>query len=115
MPKVDHALHPDDRSEMNAMRAYFALQPKLAIVSPRFGAKKGMPNVMIHVGADEILLDDATGYADAAATDLAKVDVHVWAGMTHVFPSNVATLQAAREALDLSVRFLRTCLERGVQ
>jgi epsilon-lactone hydrolase len=84
-------------------------------VSPRYGSKKGMPPVMIHVGADEVLRDDATGYGEAAEADRTRVDVHVWAGMTHVFPSSVATLHAAREALELSASFLRNCLERGVQ
>jgi epsilon-lactone hydrolase len=70
---------------------------------------------MIHVGADEVLRDDATGYGEAAEADRTRVDVHVWAGMTHVFPSSVATLHAAREALELSASFLRNCLERGVQ
>jgi monoterpene epsilon-lactone hydrolase len=35
------------------------------------------------------------------------VELHVWQGMLHVFPADVALLHAAREALDLAGDFLR--------
>jgi monoterpene epsilon-lactone hydrolase len=73
-------------------------------LSSRFGCLAGMPPVMIHVGSDEVLLDDALAYEEAA-------EVHVWAGMTHVFPASIQTLRAAREAIDFTGGFLRATLE----
>jgi len=35
------------------------------------------------------------------------IEVHTWQGMIHVFPSNVALLKAAKEALDDVGEFLR--------
>ena len=35
------------------------------------------------------------------------VRVHTWEGMIHVFPSNIANLRAAKQALDDIGRFLR--------
>jgi acetyl esterase/lipase len=34
-------------------------------------------------------------------------ELHVWQGMVHVFPANLAVLHAAREALDITDDFLR--------
>lgn len=72
-------------------------------LSPRFGPMNETPPTMIHVGADEILLDDALAYRDVA-------EVHVWAGMTHVFPASIQSLQAARDAMGLMGAFLRAHL-----
>ncbi len=38
--------------------------------------------------------------------------VAIWQGMVHVFPANVALLQAARETLDITGEFLRSNLGR---
>jgi len=38
--------------------------------------------------------------------------LHVWQGMLHVFPANVALLQATREALAITGEFLRSNLGR---
>ena len=84
----------------NAAAQYLAgHDPQEAQVSPLFSDLSGLAPVLIHVGEDEVLLDDArrTGEAMAASR---KATVHVWAGMTHVFPSSVGTLTAAEEALD---------------
>jgi acetyl esterase/lipase len=33
--------------------------------------------------------------------------LHIWKGMTHVFPSNLAQLPAARPAVDMVGNFIR--------
>jgi len=52
-----------------------------------------------------ILLDDSLRLG---ASD--RIDVHAWAGMTHVFPSSIGLFEAARSAHDLIAAFLRTQL-----
>ena len=54
----------------------------------------------IHVGEDEVLLDDSLRYGERLESRGGTVEVHTWEGMIHVFPSNVALLHAAKEALD---------------
>lgn len=74
--------------------------------SPLYGDFTAVPPVLFHVGEDEILLDDshrATERMDAAG---GLAQLHIWEGMTHVFPSNFA-LQAAKEALDNTGIFLQ--------
>ena len=75
--------------------------------SPLRGDLAGLPPVLLHVGDDEILLDDARRYAERMRACGSSVELHVWKGMVHVFPANIALLHAAREALDDIGAFLR--------
>jgi monoterpene epsilon-lactone hydrolase len=74
--------------------------------SPLYGEVTGLPPVMFHVGEDEILLDDSRRFANRIEAAGGDAQLHIWEGMTHVFPSNVA-LQAAKDALDEIGAFLR--------
>jgi len=76
--------------------------------SPLYGDLAGLPPIQLHVGEDEILLDDARRYADLVAKSGSTAELHVWQGMAHVFPANLALLHAAREALDVAGAFLRS-------
>lgn len=80
--------------------------------SPLRGDLAGLPPVLLHVGEDEILLDDARRYADYLSQAGGSAELHVWQGMVHVFPANLAMLRAAREALDLLGDFLRRHLDQ---
>jgi acetyl esterase/lipase len=80
--------------------------------SPIYGDLTGLPPVLLHVGEDEMLLDDSRRFAERIAIVGGEVELHVWEGMAHVFPSNPEQLQAAREALDNIGEFLRSFLER---
>jgi len=74
------------------------------------GDLKGLPPVFLHVGEDEVLLDDARRYATQAKSLGGSVELHIWQGMVHVFPANLALLHAAKEALELIGEFLRVHL-----
>ena len=74
--------------------------------SPLYGEVTGLPPVMFHVGEDEILLDDSRRFANRIEAAGGVAQLHIWEGMTHVFPSNVS-LQAAKDALDEIGAFLR--------
>lgn len=83
---------------------------------PRVNATAGdlsaLPPVRIDVGDSEVLLADSLRFDHASDGSQRQSEVHVWKGMTHVFPANPAMLKAAREALEaigdfLLVRFAR--------
>ncbi|GJG89112.1 hypothetical protein tb265_42930 [Gemmatimonadetes bacterium T265] len=76
-------------------------------ITPLFGDVAGLPPVLVHVGEDEVLLDDARRSAARCAAAGAAAECHVWQGMAHVFPSNVGVLEAAGAALDHAGAFLR--------
>jgi monoterpene epsilon-lactone hydrolase len=79
--------------------------PKNPLASPLYADLAELPPVLLHVGEDEILLDDALRYADRVG-QAPLAEVHVWKGMTHVFPVNSGLLRAARDALDNIGAFL---------
>ena len=81
--------------------------PRDPQVSPLYGDLAGLPPVRVHVGEDEILLDDSVRYGERLESAGGTIEVHTWQGMIHVFPSSVSLLHAAKEALDDIGDFLR--------
>ncbi|MGH6617850.1 alpha/beta hydrolase [Sphingomonas sp.] len=81
--------------------------PKDPQASPLYGDLTGLPPVMLHVGEDEILFADAQRMADRLETAGSVAELHIWQGMVHVFPANLALLRAAPEALEIIATFLR--------
>jgi acetyl esterase/lipase len=57
------------------------------LVSPVYAELSGFPPLQIHVGSDEILLDDSRRVAANAEKAGVPCDLHVWDEMTHVFPT----------------------------
>jgi epsilon-lactone hydrolase len=70
-----------------------------AQASPLFARLAGLPPLRIHVGDDEVLLDDSLRYAERAKANGVDAHVHVWQGLPHVFLSSVRQLVAADQAL----------------
>lgn len=81
--------------------------PQQAAASPILGELGGLAPTQIHVGTSEILLDDALRYAERAHSQGGQVELHVWQGMPHVFPSSLGALDAAEAALGIMGDFLR--------
>ena len=67
-------------------------------VSPLFADLAGLPPLLVQVGDDEVLLDDATRVAERAETAGVSVRLHVFEGAFHVFQI-FPTLPESREAL----------------
>jgi len=81
--------------------------------SPLLGPFSGMPAIRIHVGDDEVLLDDSLRYVERAAGAGVDIRADVWMGMPHGFPGSVGKLKAAGQALDAVGVFLATALGEG--
>jgi len=76
------------------------------LLSPLFADLHGLPPLMIHVGTEEILLDDARRLANAATAAGVVVHLHVWPGMFHVFPL-LPLLPESRQALEEVATFVK--------
>jgi len=76
------------------------------LASPLHGRLAGMPPVRIHVGDDEVLLDDSLRYVERAVGARVDARVDVWMGMPHGFPGSIGRLKAAAQALDAIGTFL---------
>ncbi|MDR3473025.1 MAG: alpha/beta hydrolase [Devosia sp.] len=84
-----------------------ARNPRDPSASPLYGDLAGLAPVMIQVGEDEILLDDARRYAERFTAAGGDLQLHQWAGLPHVFPANIGVLSAAQPAVDAVGQFLR--------
>jgi monoterpene epsilon-lactone hydrolase len=80
--------------------------PSDPLASPLYGDLAGLPPIRIHVGEDEVLLDDARRYVAKAVAAGVDARVEVWQGMLHVFPASVGRLAAADAALAATGAFL---------
>jgi len=76
--------------------------------SPLFGIPSNLPPILIQVGTEEVLLDDARRYAVEARKAGAAITLEVWQGMHHVFQLDVNVLASSRRALDRAAAFLRS-------
>lgn len=88
------------RDEILACAATYlaGADPRDPRASPLFAPGAGLPPIQIHVGEDEVLLDDAIRHADLVERAGGAADLHVWEGMPHVFTSSIAVFEAARSA-----------------
>ena len=76
------------------------------LASPLYSRLAGMPPVRIHVGDDEVLLDDSRLYVARAVAAGVDARLDVWMGMPHGFPGSVGKLKAAALSLDAVGAFL---------
>jgi len=74
--------------------------------SPVYANLKGLPPLLIQVGATEVLLDDSTRLACSAGAAGVKVRLDIWPGMFHVWHAWSPRLDEAKEALDDAAEFL---------
>lgn len=73
--------------------------PKSPLASPLYGDLRGLPPLLLHVGTEEILHDDATRFAERAQAAGGEVTLEVWDGMLHVWHLFSPILHEAREAI----------------
>jgi monoterpene epsilon-lactone hydrolase len=73
--------------------------------SPLQGPFSGLPPIRIHVGDDEVLLDDSRRYVERAIAAGVDARLDVWTGMPHGFPAIIGT-KASAQALDAIGLFL---------
>jgi acetyl esterase/lipase len=80
--------------------------PSEPLASPLYGDLAGLPPICVHVGDDEVLLDDSLRYVERAVE--AGVDAHadVWQGMAHGFLSAIGKMSASNRALEEIGSFL---------
>src|SRR5437667_2891935 len=74
--------------------------PKNPLASPLYGDLTGLPPIRVHVGDDEVLLDDSRRYVERAVAAGGDATLDVWMGMPHGFVTGVREFDAARQALN---------------
>ena len=77
------------------------------LVSPAYADFHDFPPMLIQVGSEEILLDDALQVAERANAEGVDVTLKVWPGMWHVWHATGTWLPESREALAEIGQFVR--------
>jgi len=80
--------------------------PADPLASPLYGEFVGLPPIRVHVGDDEVLLDDSLRYVERAVAAGVDARADVWEGMAHGFLSGIGKLAASTQALDTIGAFL---------
>ena len=96
------------------VRSYLGnTDPKNPLASPLYGDLTAMPPIRVHVGDDEVLLDDSRRYVELAVAAGVDATLDVWMGMAHGFTNAVGRMHAANRALDAIGAFLKERLAGG--
>lgn len=82
--------------------------PATPLISPAFADLAGLPPLLIQVGGDELLLDDARRLAAAAERDGVAVTYEEWPAMWHDFQLFAGWMPEARRAVASIARFVET-------
>ena len=89
-------------------RAYLGATPATeALASPLFADLRGLPPLLIHVGSEEVLLDDALQLADRARAAGVDTTLEVYERMIHVWHWFLPMLDEAQTAVEAIGRFVR--------
>ncbi|HET9855234.1 MAG TPA: alpha/beta hydrolase [Methylomirabilota bacterium] len=84
-----------------------ATPPRTPLASPLFADLRGLPPLLIHVGSDEVLLDDAVQLAERARAAGVDASIEVYPRMIHVWHWFLPMLDEAQTAVDAIGRFVR--------
>jgi acetyl esterase/lipase len=81
--------------------------PRTPLAAPLYADLHGLPPLLIHVGAAETLLDDATRLAERAKTAGVDVTLEVWEEMIHVWHLFAAMLPEGQQAIERLGAYIR--------
>lgn len=97
------------------VRSYLGdTDPRNPLASPLYGDLGGLPPLRVHVGDDEVLLDDSRRYVERAVAAGVDAKLHVWMGMPHAFVNDVGRFRAAKQALSAIGAFLNERLRSTI-
>jgi epsilon-lactone hydrolase len=86
--------------------------PHNPLISPLYGDWRGMPPILLHVGEDEVLLNDSTRMVDRVRAAGGEATVVIWPGMWHVFQAFAPFLPEANRSINQIGKFIRDIQRR---
>lgn len=105
-PDLDPMVSPEFLAE--AARHYAgSMDPTNPLISPAFADLGGLPPLLIQVGTEEYLWDDAARLADAAERDGITIRFESWEGMFHLWQGFPVDLPEGSSAAASVARWLR--------
>jgi acetyl esterase/lipase len=96
-------------SDVAASARYYLgdTDPRNPLASPLYADLAGLPPLLIHVGADEVLRDDSTRLAERARAAGVPVQLKIWPVVPHAWQLAPHRIPEARQSLRESAAFLR--------
>lgn len=89
------------------VRSYLnGADPTNPSASPLHADLAGLPPILVHVGDDEVLLDDSVRFVDRAVAAGVDAQLDIWEGMVHGFQGSVGLLNASTQAFQQIGSFL---------
>lgn len=104
---ADPLIHKEYLDELANAYLPAAMDRKDPRVSPLYADFESFPPILIQVGSDETLLNDATRLAAHAGTADVAVTLEIWPHMIHAWPLWNAHLETGRRALASAGSFIR--------
>jgi monoterpene epsilon-lactone hydrolase len=80
--------------------------PEDPFASPVYADLKGLAPIRVHVGSDEVLLDDSVRLVERAVAAGVDARLDIWHGMVHGHLGGIGRLAASAETLQLIGEFL---------
>jgi monoterpene epsilon-lactone hydrolase len=84
--------------------------PRNPLASPLYADLSGLPPLLIHVGADEVLRDDSIRLAERARATGVSVELKIWPVVPHAWQLAPHLIPEARQSLGESATFLGACV-----
>src|SRR6266852_2706111 len=81
--------------------------PRNPLASPLYADLAGLPPLLIHVGADEVLRDDSTRLAERARAAGVPVELKIWPVVPHAWQIAPHLIPEGRQSLQEAAAFLR--------
>src|SRR5467141_3669980 len=81
--------------------------PRDPLACPLYADLAGVPPLLIHVGADEVLRDDSTRLAERARAAGVSVELKIWPVVPHAWQLAPHLIPEARQSLRESATFFR--------
>jgi acetyl esterase/lipase len=85
--------------------------PRHPLISPLYADLAGLPPLLIHVGANEVLLDDSTRLAERARRAGVAVELKIWPVVPHAWQLAYPQVPEARQSLREAGAFLKAARE----
>jgi epsilon-lactone hydrolase len=104
---ADPLIHKEYLNELADAYLPAGIDRKDPHVSPLYADLRNFPPMLIQVGSDETLLDDATRLATQAGAADVAVTLEIWPHMIHAWPLWNAQLEDGRRALASAGSFIR--------
>jgi epsilon-lactone hydrolase len=101
------ALFRGDKIGPGALYYLGTADPKNPLASPLYGDLKRLPPMLIHVGENEVLLDDSRRFAERARAAGVEVEIKIWPVVPHdwqLVPAMPEAKQSMREAAEFLLR-----------